>query len=116
MILASHRQRTLEGMALAWSPPTPKGRSVRAPVVILPDVADSAGLVAWLPQAKGKFVLIALPQPTCRPDDSWEKCATQSTAASMKARRTAALQAWQQRLQRTGYVPGRGAPRGPQHS
>jgi hypothetical protein len=102
--LVAPRQRTLEGTALAWSPPTPKGRAVRGPVVILPDVADSAGLVAWLPQSKGKFVLISSSQPTCRPDDSWEKWATQSTADSMKARRTAAQQAWQQRLQRTGYA------------
>ena len=102
--LVAPRVRSLEGTMLAWSPPTPKGRPVRAPVVILPDVADSAGLVAWLPQAKGKFVLISSPQPTCRPDDSWEKWATQSTADSMKARRTTAQQAWQQRLQRTGYA------------
>src|SRR2546425_3517055 len=101
--LMAPRQRTLEGMALAWSPPTPRGRPLRASVVILPDVADSAALVAWLPQAKGKFVLISFPQPTCRPDDSWEKWATQPTADSMKARRTAAQQAWQQRQQRTGY-------------
>ena len=97
--LVSPRVRSLEGTMLAWSPPTPKGRPVRAPVVILPDVADTAAFVAWLPQAKGKFA-----QPTCRPDDSWEKWATQSTADSMKARRTAAQQAWQQRLQRTGYT------------
>ena len=101
--LMAPRQRTLEGMALAWSPPTPRGRPLRASVVILPDVADSAALVAWLPQAKGKFVLISFPQPTCRPDDSWEKWATPSTADSLKARRTTAQQAWQQRLQRTGY-------------
>jgi carboxypeptidase Q len=106
--LVAPRQRTLEGMALAWSPPTPKGRPVRAPVVILPDVADSAGLVAWLPQAKGKFVLVSFAQPTCRPDDSWEKWGAQATADSLKARRTAAQQAWQQRLQRTGYVTGGG--------
>jgi len=94
--LVSPRVRSLEGTMLAWSPPTPKGRPVRAPVVILPDVADTA--------AKGKFVLVSFAQPTCRPDDSWEKWATQSTADSMKARRTAAQQAWQQRLQRTGYT------------
>src|SRR5204863_254920 len=102
--LVAPRVRSLEGTMLAWSPPTPRGKPLRAPVVILPDVADSAGLVAWLPQARGKFVLISSPQPTCRPDDSWEKWATQSTADSMKARRTAAQQAWQQRLQRTGYA------------
>ena len=101
--LVAPRQRTLEGMALAWSPPTPRGRPLRAPVVIIPDVADSNALVAWLPQAKGKFVLISFAQPTCRPDDSWEKWATQGTADSMKAHRTTAQQAWLQRLQRTGY-------------
>jgi carboxypeptidase Q len=106
--LVAPRQRTLEGTALAWSPPTPRGRPLRAPVVILPDVADSTALVAWLPQAKGKFVLISFAQPTCRPDDSWEKWATQSTADTMKARRTLAQQAWQQRLLRTGYVTGGG--------
>jgi len=101
--LVTPRQRTLEGTALAWSPPTPRGRPLRAAVVILPDFADSNALVAWLPQVKGKFVLISFAQPTCRPDDSWEKWATQTTADTMKARRTAAQQAWLQRLQRTGY-------------
>ncbi|HEY6091243.1 MAG TPA: M28 family peptidase [Gemmatimonadales bacterium] len=102
--LITPRQRSLEGTMLAWSPGTPKGRPVRGGVVILPDVADSAALVKWLPQAKGKFVLISFAQPTCRPDDSWEKWATQATADSMKARRTAAQQAWQQRIQHTGFA------------
>ena len=101
--LVAPRMRTLEATMLAWSPPTPRGRPVRAPVVILPDVADSSAFVAWLPQAKGKLVLISFPQPTCRPDDSWEKWATQTTADSLKARRTVAQQTWQQRVQRTGY-------------
>jgi hypothetical protein len=101
--LVAPRVRTLEGTMLAWSPPTPRGRPVRAPVVIFPDVADSAAFVAWLPQAKGKFVLISFAQPSCRPDDSWEKWATQTTADSVKARRAAAQRAFQQRLQRLGY-------------
>ena len=101
--LVAPRMRTLEATMLAWSPPTPRGRPVRAPVVVLPDVADSSAFVRWLPQVKGRFVLISFPQPTCRPDDSWEKWATQSTADTLKARRTAAQQAWQQRVQRTGY-------------
>ncbi|HKA59348.1 MAG TPA: M20/M25/M40 family metallo-hydrolase [Gemmatimonadales bacterium] len=104
--LVAPRARTLEGMMLAWSPPTPKGRAVRAPAVLLPDVADSTALVAWLPQARGKFVLISFAQPTCRSDDSWEKWATPATFDSLKARRTAAQQVWQQRLQRTGYHSG----------
>ena len=106
--LVAPRARTLEATMLAWSPGTPRGRAVRAPAVILPDVADSSALVAWLPQARGKFVLISYAQPTCRADDSWEKWATTSSFDSLKARRTAAQQAWQQRLQRTGYVTGGG--------
>jgi carboxypeptidase Q len=102
--LVSPRVRSLEAIMLAWSPGTPKGKAVRAPVVILPDVADSAAFVAWLPQAKGKFVLISFPQPTCRPDTSWTHWGAPGTADSMKARRTMALQAWQQRVQHTGYA------------
>ncbi len=102
--LVAPRVRSLEAMLLAWSPGTPRGRPVRAPLVILPEVADSAAFVAWLPQAKGKFVLVSYPQPTCRPDESWEKWATPPTADTLKARRTAARQAWQQRVQRTGYT------------
>ena len=108
--LVAPRVRTLEGMMLAWSPPTPRGRPVRAPVVILPDVADSAAFAAWLPQARGQFVLTSFSQPTCRPDDSWEKWAVPGGADTMKARRTAAQQAWQQRVQRTGYT-GQALPR-----
>jgi carboxypeptidase Q len=108
--LVTPRARTLEGMMLAWSPPTPRGRPLRASVVILPDVADSTAFVAWLPQARGKFVLTSFPQPTCRPDDSWEKWATPGGADTLKARRTAAQQAWTQRVQRTGYS-GQALPR-----
>jgi len=106
--LVAPRARTLEGTALAWSPPTPRGKPVRGTVVILPDVPDSSALVAWLPQVKGKFVLISLAQPTCRPDDSWEKWAPPGGLDTLKARRTAAQQAWQERLRRTGYVTGGG--------
>jgi len=102
--LVAPRVRSLEGTMLAWSPGTPRGRPLRAAVVALPDVADSAAFAAWLPQAKGKFVLVSNPQPTCRPDDSWEKWGVQANVDSMKARRTAAQQAWQQRVQRTGYT------------
>jgi len=102
--LVAPRARTLEGTMLAWSPGTPRGRPVRAAIVTLPDVADSAAFAAWLPQAKGKFVLVSNPQPTCRPDDSWEKWGVQANVDSMKARRTAAQQAWQQRVQRTAYT------------
>jgi carboxypeptidase Q len=106
--LVTPRVRTLEAMMLAWSPGTPKGKAVRAPVVALPDVADSAAFAAWLPQAKGKFVLASFPQPTCRPDTSWAHWAEPAVFDSMKASRTAAQQAFTQRLGRWGITPASG--------
>ena len=73
--LIAPRVRSLEGMMLAWSPGT-AGKDVTGAVVILPDVPDSNAFVRWLPEVKGKFVLISMLQPTCRPDADWEQFAT----------------------------------------
>jgi hypothetical protein len=102
--LIAPRVRTLEGAMLAWSPGTPRGRPVRGPAVLLPDVADSTAFVAWLGAVRGKFVLTSLPQLTCRPDDSWDKWATKATADTIRARRQAAQRAWLERTRRTGYT------------
>ncbi len=72
--LISPRFRTLEGTMLAWSPGT-DGKNVEAPVVILPELRDSASLAAWLPQARGKFVAISFAEPTCRPNRQMEEFA-----------------------------------------
>ena len=104
--LLQPRVRSLEGMMLAWSPGTPNGRPVRAEVVILPDVPDSAAFVQWLPQARGKFVLVSFPQPTCRPDNSWQEHATAATLAALRARRDTLQRAWTARISRTGYGGG----------
>jgi len=104
--LVAPRVRTLEGQMLASSAGTPGGRPVRGPVIVLPDVPDSAAFAAWLPAARGKFVLVSFPAPTCRPDESWERWAAPSTADSLKARRAAARRAWDARIARTGYRLG----------
>jgi hypothetical protein len=66
--------------------------------VILPDVADSSALRAWLPQVKDKFVLISFPQPICRPDSSYREFATAESFDRMIQQRTAAREAWTARL------------------
>ena len=38
---------------------------------------------SWLPQAKGKLVLVSAPQPTCRPTDDWTEFATPASHARM---------------------------------
>jgi carboxypeptidase Q len=100
--LLQPRPRTLEAHILSWSAGT-KGRDVTGPVVILPDVADSTELVRWLPQARGKFVLVSMPERSCRPDENWERWATPQSLARMRAQRAADTAAWNARIRRTGY-------------
>ena len=76
--LAAPRVRTLEAMVMAWSPGT-GGQAVSAEVVNMPDVANMAEFEAWLPNVRGKFVTIAFPQPTCRPDADWDRWATDAS-------------------------------------
>jgi hypothetical protein len=98
--LIAPRVRSLEATMLAWSPGT---KRAEGKVVILPDVPDSNALVAWLPQARNAFVAISFPQPTCRPDQSWEAWAQAPAVERMKAQRDTARRAWDERVRRTGY-------------
>jgi carboxypeptidase Q len=117
------RVRSLEAMALSWSPPTPKGKPVEGDVVLLPDLPDSAAYAAWMPQVKGKFVAISFPQPTCRPDAAWEEYsapaatdrmmmrfmggrAAPTVFDEMRAERAAADSAWNARFS-TPRQPGK---------
>jgi carboxypeptidase Q len=100
--MVTPRVRSLEGTQLAWSPST-KGKTVTAELIILPDVADSLAFQAWLPNAKGKFVMISMLQPTGRPDYNWKEFATQASFDKMTKERTAQTAAWAARIKKTGY-------------
>jgi len=80
--LVSPRVRSLEGMMLAWSPGT-KGSPVTAPVVVLPKFKDSTEFVRWLPQARGKIVMLSPAWPTCRPSEDWYRWSTPESMARM---------------------------------
>ena len=99
--LVSPRVRSLEGMILAWSPGT-KGKPVEAPVMILPDAADSAGFVAALKSVKGSYVLISAPELSCRPDSSYKESALPEEFDRMVKARTEYRAAWAARVKRTG--------------
>ena len=99
--LMTPRVRTLEGVMLAWSPGT-GGRDVTAPVVILPDVPDSGAFARWLPNARGKFVLVSFAEPTCRPDEHWRRFAAPGSFERMDTARTLARAAWTKRVENTG--------------
>lgn len=94
--------KSLEGTQLAWSPST-KGQSVVAETIVIPDLADSVAFQKWLPNAKGKFVMISMSQPTGRPDYNWEEFGTKESVEKMKAQRTAQTDAWTKRISKTGY-------------
>jgi carboxypeptidase Q len=98
--LLAPRPRTLEATMLGWSPGT-RG-PVDGDVIVLPDLADSAAYAAWLPQARGKFVLASFAEPTCRPDEKWTELARPATVERLRATRDTARNQWGRRLQRAG--------------
>ncbi|HLS30959.1 MAG TPA: M20/M25/M40 family metallo-hydrolase [Flavobacteriaceae bacterium] len=100
--------KTLAGTQLAWNPGTSK-KGVKADVVILPDnIKDSISFQKWLPNVKGKFVMIDIKQPTGRPDYDWEKWATPESFEKMKKERKALNKAWAENLRKTGLVKSPG--------
>jgi len=64
--LVEPRTRTLEGTMLGFSPGTKK-KNKTSETTILPMFKDSAEFAQWLPNAKGKLVLVSAPVPSCRP-------------------------------------------------
>lgn len=98
--LIAPRERTLEATMLAWSPGT--DRPVEGDVILAPDLADSAAFRAWLPEARGKFVLLSFAEPTCRPDENWERLARPESVARMRVERDSARATWNARIQRLG--------------
>jgi len=100
--LVSPRVVSLNGMQLAWSPSTGK-KGVTANLITLPEVTDSLAFVKWLPNVKGKFVMVSMNQPTGRPDYNWEEFATSASFEKMKNDRDALQKAWRENMKNTGY-------------
>jgi carboxypeptidase Q len=101
--MVSPRVKSLEGTQLAWCPST-GGKTVTAELVIIPDLKDSVAFQQWLPNAKGKFVMISMCQPTGRPDYNWEEFGTKESIEKMKKERAAQTEAWRNRISKTGYT------------
>lgn len=91
--LVAPRVRSLEGQMVAYSPGT-NGKDVVRHTIILPRFKDSTEFVKWLPQAKGKLVLISAPLPTCRSQDQWNVFGTPASAARMAADVAAVRMEW----------------------
>ncbi|PTM12046.1 MAG: peptidase M28 [Bacteroidetes bacterium] len=101
--MVSPRVQSLEGMQLAWNPST-GSQGVTAEAIVLPsNIKDSTAFKNWLPNVKGKLVLVSMNQPTGRPDYNWEEFATEESFQKMKDERDAMTKEWRENIGRTGY-------------
>ncbi len=100
--LVKPRVVSLNAMQLAWSPSTSK-KGITTGLVVFPEFADSLAFRNWLPNVKGKFVMVSMPQPTGRPDYNWEEFATEESLEKMKEDRNNQRQAWNANISNTGY-------------
>ncbi|QDW25808.1 M20/M25/M40 family metallo-hydrolase [Pedobacter sp. KBS0701] len=101
--LVSPRVRTLEGTQLAWSPST-NGKAINAEAIILPEITDSVSFQKWLPNVKGKIVLISMNQLSGRPEKNWEEFATKDLFEKFKKEKADATKAWAASLTKTGLT------------
>lgn len=101
--LVAPRARTLEARLLAYSRGT--NGPVTGDVVVLPELADSAALRAWLPTARGRFVLLDANPLTCRPTENWQQWAQPSTLDRLARNVVLADSAWRQRWNRIRMHP-----------
>ncbi len=92
--------RTLDATMLAWSRGTAK--PVEGDVIALPASADPAAVAAWKKQAKGKWVLASLPEPTCRPLGEWQGFADPDGYDAFVAARDTARSQWRARMEALG--------------
>ncbi len=117
--LIAPRRRTLQGQMVGYSPGT-GGKDVDLETVVLPTFRDSTEFVKWLPQARGKLVMISAALPTCRPQDDWAMNATAESKARMDTLMVETQRAWSPvrpgqgvdgasaGLRGTGYYPALG--------
>ncbi len=101
--MLSPRVKSLEGMQLSWSPGT-DGKTAKGQVIILPQLSDTVAFKKWLPQVKGKFVMLSALEPTGRPDSNWEEFALPESFEKMQAERNRAHNEWNRRIKATGHT------------
>ncbi len=98
--LVEPRVRSLDGMMLAWSPPT--NGPVEAGVVAMPTFSSPGELRAWLPSVRGNFVAYSYAEPTCRAPESWAEHATPESVERMQARQAEVSGGWRRSVAAAG--------------
>ena len=105
--LLTPRVRTLEATMVGFSPGT-NGTPLVANAIVLPHFADSTEFVRWLPQARGKLVLVSAPPVTCRPMSDFEQFGTPSERARVDSLQIERQREWVGTVLRGPNVRGTG--------
>jgi carboxypeptidase Q len=93
--LLSPRRRTLEAHILAWSPGT--DGPVEGDVVVIPEI-PAGEFEGWLQGVEGKFVMISMPEESCRAEHEWRTWGRDGAFDALRAERQRAVTEWNQRL------------------
>ena len=100
--LISPRVRSLEGMMLGWSPGT-GGRAIEGDVVLMPEVKTPEEFAAWATaHARGKFILMSAPNPSCRTAMQWDQFGQAGARAKLDSTRRDMTAAWADRTKHGG--------------
>jgi carboxypeptidase Q len=100
------RRRNLEVNPMGWTPGT-DGRWLEGEVVMIPEnVVTPEAFAAWIPTARGKFVLLSAPQLSCRPASQWNEFGTAESRDRLRNEQSALSASQNQR------VLAGGGPRG----
>lgn len=93
--------KSLEGQQLAFSPAT-SAKGITAEVVMLPIFTSKEDFTKWLPQVKGKLVMVSPYEASGRPDYNWKEFATEKSYQNYKKRTEAAQKEWSKSLETIG--------------
>lgn len=100
--LIAPRVRSLEATMLGWSPGT-GGRAVEGDVVLYPNVKTPDEFAAWATaNARGKWVLMNAPNPSCRNGAQWDEFGQPGARARIDSTRRAWTAAWADRTKNGG--------------
>ncbi|MCU0636236.1 MAG: M20/M25/M40 family metallo-hydrolase [Gemmatimonadaceae bacterium] len=97
LVLTAPRARTIEATMLSWSPGT-NGQWREGDVVTMPDVRTPEEFTAWLPSARGKFVLASVPMLSCRSPQQWQEFGQPGAEAAIRRQQDSLRAAWTVRM------------------
>ena len=95
--LIQPRVRTLEGTMLSWSPGT-GNRPIEGEAIVLPQLTTIEQFADWVPNARGKWVLLSAPRISCRMPAQWSEFGLPESSQRMNQEQSALQTDYNQRV------------------